>query len=452
MVLSRAFAAIVVVFSLRFSMAIYGVGVSETYLVLMIISALLALMIFRETLPEDEPWERGFWTISLPTLSRWLLLFSILLVLGYATKTSSIFSRKTLFTWLIVTPTFLIPMQFAIENAISRIMQATGRSRRVVIAGANKHGRSLAARLKSSSRLGMNLEGLFDDRNSDRLGTDLPATLLGTLSELPQYVQKHNIDVIYVTLPIRNIQRVTDLIDALHDTTASIYYVPDIFVFDLMQCRTGNVSGMPVIALYETPFNGIQGAVKKLSDYVIASTTLLLTSPLLITIAAVIKLTTPGSVFFRQRRYGADGSEIVVYKFRCMTDPDDRTSGDSQNDNSPRVTRIGKFLRKYSLEELPLFFNVLQGNLSVVGPRPKSVAQVEREDGMERSYFARHRVNPGIIGLAEVEYGEWSESMDEEGDTIRDYDMEYVRNWSLSLDLRIIAKSLTRRFSSHAAY
>jgi putative colanic acid biosynthesis UDP-glucose lipid carrier transferase len=276
--------------------------------------------------------------------------------------------------------------------------------------------------------------------------------LLGKLKDLPDYVRAHKTDLIFITLPIRNIQRVTELLDQLHDTTASIYFVPDVFVFDLIQCRTTDIGGLPAVALCETPFQGTHGMIKTASDYVIAMLVLMLASPLMIAIAIAIKLTSTGSVIFKQRRYGLDGREIIVYKFRTMKVSEDSGHVRQATRNDDRVTRVGAFLRKYSLDELPQFINVLQGRMSVVGPRPHAVAHNEQYRPLIKGYMVRHKVNPGITGLAQVSgYRGETETVDAMRDRVK-YDLEYLRNWSLSLDLQIILRTLRIMLKDDMAY
>ncbi len=433
-------------------MSLLGVQPHEAYAALMIIAALLALIMFRGKSVDNIPIAHSFWSVSLSVFSRWLLFFAILLVLGYATKSSSIYSRKLLFTWLLVTPPILVLVHMAIDQAMSRMMFAANNSRRIVIAGANELGRNLAKKLSSSSQFGMKIEGFFDDRSAERLGADSELPIIGKLPELPEYVRQNNIDLIFIVLPMRNIQRVTELLDELHDTTASIYYVPDVFVFDLIQCRTSEIDGMPVVALCETPFHGMRGVVKRLSDYVIASLMLVITSPLLLVIAAAIKLTTPGSVVFKQRRYGLDGHEIVVYKFRTMTVSEDSDTVKQATRGDARVTKVGAFLRKYSLDELPQFVNVLQGRMSVVGPRPHAVAHNEAYRPLIKGYMVRHKVNPGITGLAQVQGFRGETTSVEDMRNRVDCDLEYLRNWSLALDLKIIARTVNVVLTNKMAY
>ncbi len=429
----------------------YGVELRDTYQGLIIIVALIALILFPGTNQKDNVTHQ-FWSITLSVLSRWCLLFAILLVLGYATKTSSIFSRKTLFTWFILTPPLLVLAQYFVDVLITRVLMSADNARKVVIAGASELGQKLVSKIQSSRQLGMQVDGFFDDRSADRLANGSNTPILGTLQELPDYVRRKGIEMIFIVLPMRNIQRVSDLLEKLHDSTASIYFVPDVFVFDLIQCRTSDIGGVPIVALRETPFQGTQGIVKTLSDYVLASIILVLTSPLLIGIALAIKLTSPGSVIFKQRRYGLDGREIIVYKFRSMTVSEDSGDVRQATKDDDRVTKVGAILRKYSLDELPQFINVLQGRMSVVGPRPHAVAHNEEYRPLIKGYMVRHKVNPGITGLAQV-MGYRGETASVEAMKRRvDYDLEYLRNWSITLDLRIIVKTIRVVLTDKMAY
>ena len=287
------------------------------------------------------------------------------------------FSRRALFTWAVATPPLIVVVQLLIDSIVERTWLSSRNKRKVIIAGANQHGLLLSEKIRRNRQLGLSIEGFFEVRSVERLGKLGSNKLLGRLSDLPDYVRANGIDLIYIALPMRNIQRVTELLDELHDTTASIYYVPDVFVFDLIQCRTDEIDGIPVVALCETPFFGLRGVVKRLSDLGIASVILIMLSPLLLLIALGIKLTTPGSVIFKQRRYGLDGREIVVYKFRTMYVTEDSGEIRQATKGDARVTPLGSILRKYSLDELPQFVNVLQGNMSVVGPRPHAIAHNE---------------------------------------------------------------------------
>jgi putative colanic acid biosynthesis UDP-glucose lipid carrier transferase len=236
--------------------------------------------------------------------------------------------------------------------------------------------------------------------------------------------------------------RIRRLLDELCDTTASIYFVPDILAFDRIQARLDSIGEIPVVAICETPFYGINRMVKRLSDIVLALAILILTFPLLLATAIGVRLDSPGPVLFKQRRYGLDGREIIVYKFRTMTVLEDGdvirqvTRGDS------RVTDFGAFLRRYSLDELPQFINVLQGRMSVVGPRPHAVAHNEMYRKLIKNYMIRHKVKPGITGLAQVN-GLRGETEDLEKMKARiEHDLAYLRHWSLLLDLQIVVQTI----------
>jgi putative colanic acid biosynthesis UDP-glucose lipid carrier transferase len=453
--LRRVLGAVLAVVALRATMLAYGVEMRVPYQALMIITGLISLMLFSGRSAIEGELTPRLSSTSLAVIGRWCLVVGILLLLGYATKTSSIFSRKVLFTWFMVTPPLIVLCEIGVNILISSVALSAGSVRRVVIAGQNELGHQLASKIMSAPASTMRVDGFFDDRGEERLAKSESAPLVplrGKLNELPDYVRDHGIELIFIVLPMRNIQRVSDLLDKLHDTTASIYFVPDVFVFDLIQCRTSDIGGLPVVALCETPFQGTPGMIKAMSDYVIASIVLLITSPLLIAIALAIKLTSPGPVIFKQRRYGLDGREILVYKFRTMTVTEDSGVIKQATRDDDRVTRVGAVLRKHSLDELPQFINVLQGRMSVVGPRPHAVVHNEEYRPLVKGYMVRHKVNPGITGLAQV-LGYRGETSTVEAMQKRvEYDLEYLRNWSLSLDLRIIARTLRVIVGDKMAY
>ncbi|MGH8221526.1 MAG: undecaprenyl-phosphate glucose phosphotransferase, partial [Woeseiaceae bacterium] len=363
-----------------------------------------------------------------------------------------IYSRKLLFTWLLVTPALLIAAQLGFEVLIGRLAASSNGARKVVIAGANELGQTLARKIRSTPHFGMTVAGFFDDRCAERLGDINGDRILGKLQNLPAYLKAAGADIIFVALPIRNIKRVSELLDELHDTTASIYYVPDVFVFDLIQCRTGDIDGMPVVALCETPFHGTRGVVKRVSDFGIASLALIVLSPLLLAIGIGIRLSSPGPAIFRQRRYGLDGREITVYKFRTMTVLEDGDVVRQATKSDSRVTKLGAFLRRYSLDELPQFVNVLQGRMSVVGPRPHAIAHNEEYRRLIKGYMIRHKVNPGMTGLAQVSGFRGETNTVEDMARRVECDLDYLRNWSLALDLRIIARTAMVILSDKKAY
>jgi putative colanic acid biosynthesis UDP-glucose lipid carrier transferase len=242
------------------------------------------------------------------------------------------------------------------------------------------------------------------------------------------------------------------LLDGLRDTTASIYFVPDIFVTDLIQGRLSTVAGLPVVAVCESPFTGFNGVIKRISDIVLSLLILILISPIMLAVAIGIKLSSPGPIIFRQRRYGLDGKEIIVYKFRSMTVTEDGPNIPQAQKNDRRITPLGTILRKTSLDELPQFINVLQGKMSVVGPRPHAVAHNEQYRKLIDGYMVRHKVKPGITGWAQVNgYRGETEVLDKMKKRI-DFDLDYLRNWTLRLDLYIVLKTVQVLVKDRHAY
>jgi putative colanic acid biosynthesis UDP-glucose lipid carrier transferase len=310
---------------------------------------------------------------------------------------------------------------------------------------------SLARRLTGSAYVPARLLGFFDDRSPGRLPTD-KFTLLGKLEDLPRYVNENRVDLIYLSLPMATQSRILRLLEELRDTTASIYFVPDTFVTDLVQGRVDMVEDIPVVAVCETPFSGMNGLIKRLSDVVFSLLILTAISPVLLVIAALVKLGSPGPVIFRQRRYGLNGEEIIVYKFRSMTVCEDGGNVPQAQRNDKRITPLGAFLRRTSLDELPQFINVLQGRMSIVGPRPHAVSHNELYRKLIRGYMVRHKVKPGITGWAQVNgfRGE-TDTVDKMQNRI-DCDLEYLRNWSLRLDVLIILKTVVVVFKDEHAY
>jgi putative colanic acid biosynthesis UDP-glucose lipid carrier transferase len=224
------------------------------------------------------------------------------------------------------------------------------------------------------------------------------------------------------------------------------------FVTDLMQGRIDTVGEIPVVAVCETPFTGINGLVKRGSDIILSLLILLLISPVMLAIALSIAYTSPGPIIFRQRRYGLNGEEILVSKFRSMTVCEDGETVRQAQKNDRRITKVGAFLRKTSLDELPQFFNVLQGRMSIVGPRPHAVAHNELYRSMIKGYMVRHKVKPGITGWAQVNGWRGETDTLEKMKKRIDYDLAYLQNWSLRLDLYIILKTVTTVIKDQHAY
>jgi putative colanic acid biosysnthesis UDP-glucose lipid carrier transferase len=410
------------------------------YLVLMIITFFISSYIFEQT-KIYRSWRNGkLLAYVRDTLVGWLIIVGILLFLGYATQLSYRYSEHVILIWFIVTPIALITSHLAMR-AIANSLRKGGEARSVVIVGANDTGLSLAERILEFPYLLMEVRGYFDDRDESRSSaSNMP--LLGGVSDVAAYVRERGIQMIFISLPMAQQPRIRKLLDDLHDTTASIYFLPDVYIFDLMQARFDNVGGVPVVAICESPFYGVDSVVKNISDYVLAFLIFILLSPFMLCIALAVKLTSPGPAVFKQRRYGLNGEEIIVYKFRSMTVAEDGANIVQAKKNDQRLTRIGAFLRRTSLDELPQFINVLQGRMSLVGPRPHAVAHNELYRKLIKGYMLRHKVKPGITGWAQVN-GLRGETEDLEKMQARiEFDLHYLQNWSIWLDLWILMRTV----------
>jgi putative colanic acid biosynthesis UDP-glucose lipid carrier transferase len=416
-------------------------------------SLILALLVFAMTFPGSLARDTGSaGELALDIVTGWAAIIVLLLFLGWSSRTLDSFDDRVILAWALATPAALFAAHRLLPVLWPRLLAAEGLQKTAVIAGANDLGRKFARQLRDNPLLGIRFAGYFDDRAASRLQSVQPRENLGSLSALADYARSHQVDVIYIALPMASQPRILKLLEDLRDTTVSIYFVPDIFVADLIQARVDSIGGLPVVAVCESPFYGFNGVVKRASDFVLAALILALISPLLIAIAIGVKLSSPGPILFKQRRYGLDGKRIVVYKFRSMTVAEDGEVVRQATKNDQRVTRFGAFLRRTSLDELPQFINVLQGRMSVVGPRPHAVAHNELYRKLIRGYMIRHKVKPGITGLAQVSGWRGETDTVEKMKARIDCDLAYLRNWSLLLDLQIVLKTIVVVLQKDNAY
>jgi putative colanic acid biosynthesis UDP-glucose lipid carrier transferase len=413
---------------------------------------ILALVVFSLTFPSEARLSQSRGRVMVNILTGWIALVALLALFGHFSGYLEYFQRETLVTWFWLAPWCQIGAHFALRAALPALRAFQGRPKSAVLAGMNPAGLELARRLNGDIYSDIRVLGFVDDRSFSRMDKSVEYPVLARIDELPELVKRHRIDVVYLALPMISGSRIQTLLDALRDTTASVYFVPDMFVTDLIQGRVDSVSGMPVLGVFDSPFTGLNGFVKRAADIALSLLILALISPLLLSLAGLVKLSSPGPAIFRQRRYGLDGEEIVVYKLRTMTVTEDGESIRQCGKTDARVTPLGAFLRRTSLDELPQLVNVLQGRMSLVGPRPHAVAHNELYRKLITGYMQRHKVRPGVTGWAQVN------GLRGETDTVEkmkariDYDLDYLRNWSLRLDLYIIAKTVWIVLTGRNAY
>ncbi|MGA8706222.1 MAG: undecaprenyl-phosphate glucose phosphotransferase [Steroidobacteraceae bacterium] len=386
-------------------------------------------------------------------LGRWSLVVAFLYVLLRASDLSDWIHWRVVATWALLTPMALWAGELLAHKVLFRAGAGShAEPRKAAILGLTPLGLRLKQRLESDSLLRIAVSGFFDERAPERLPLAGRQWLIGQPTGLAEYVRQEGIRLVYITLPMSPDPRMLELIASLHDSTVSIYFVPDVMSCDLIQARLDVIGGMPVVAVRESPFYGARSIAKRLSDIVLASLAMVLSSPVLLLVALGVRISSPGPVIFRQRRYGLDGREILICKFRSLRVVED---GDAQytqvTRNDERLTAFGAFIRRTSLDELPQLFNVLAGTLSLVGPRPHAIAVNEQYRKLIPGYMIRHKVKPGITGLAQVNGFRGGDDLSSMSNRIR-YDLEYLRNWSLMLDLAILLRTVTLVWRDGTAY
>jgi len=382
--------------------------------------------------------------------SGWLLVVFGLFLIAWASKSEGSLSRLVVGVWFIMTP-FLIALTHLLNRLVLRAMRKRGmNTRKVVIVGAGDLGEELAARILGADWMGLEILGWFDDAEQDKPLLGLPA--LGRCEDVAAFVQQHHVDHVYLALPMREEACMRKVFDGLQDTTASVFLLPDLFMFELMGARQHEIGGLPAYSLCDAPFTGPFGMLKRIEDVLLSCIIVLLISPLMLVIALLVKLTSKGPVLFVQDRYGLNGKKFRVYKFRSMTVCENGPDLKQAVRCDVRVTRLGRYLRRTSLDELPQFFNVLQGCMSIVGPRPHAVAHNEQYRKLIKGYMWRHKVKPGITGLAQVRGWRGETDTLEKMRKRVECDLEYIRHWSLWLDLKIILQTLIRGFTGKNSY
>jgi len=412
----------------------------------------LCMLVFALTFPGRDRFLDHPVSAFLDVFSSWAVLMLILGMFAFATSSLHYFDWSVLLWWAGLTPVLQWLAVVTGRLLLRRQAQRERDVRKAVIVGAGPLGHKVAKALGDDAMRGIELLGYVDDRQPDRLSPDAAPRVLARLDELATLIRKNNVREVYITLPLGSQPRIVSLLEQVQGTTASIFYVPDVFGISIIQGRLQDVNGVPVVGICETPFTGTNALVKRLSDIALSSLILVAISPVLLLIALGVKLSSPGPVIFKQMRNGLDGDEIKVYKFRSMRTLDNGPVIKQATKDDPRITPFGAFLRRTSLDELPQFINVLQGRMSIVGPRPHAVAHNEEYRQLIKAYMVRHKVKPGITGWAQVN------GLRGETDTIEkmkarvEYDLEYLRNWSLGLDLQIIIRTVKLVLFDRNAY
>jgi putative colanic acid biosynthesis UDP-glucose lipid carrier transferase len=436
------------------TLSLHGEVLNSDHL-LAAMSSVLFFLFFAEVYGLYKSWRTSPQSDEIRTLlSVWGMVVASLLMLVFATKTSGMFSRLVVIVWFIAVPLALSAVRFATRSVLSHARRHGANTRSVAIVGNNSIGHRLIKHFDATPWAGLVVKGFFDARRSEKSSVEIGGETysVNTLDVLLRQARSGEIDSVYVALPLSSERMIEEVVNKLADTTASVYVVPDSFASVLLQARWIDFGGMPMLSVHETPFYGLHSWIKRAEDIVLSSLILLLISPLMLVIAVAVKATSPGKVLFKQRRYGLNGAVVEVWKFRSMTVCEDGENLRQAKKGDSRVTPLGAFLRKTSMDEFPQFINVLQGSMSVVGPRPHAVTHNEQYRQLIKGYMLRHKVKPGITGWAQINgwRGE-TDTLDKMKKRV-EFDMEYIENWTLWFDLKIVFLTIIRGFTGNNAY
>lgn len=420
----------------------------DRYLLVMILAAVFFYVIAINTRLYHS-WRSDQMFSHLSCLGQtWFYTIVALVMLAWAVKATDHFSRVVMGLWFIVTPLALMLSRVAVRSVLGHIRSQGRNLRQIALIGNGQAANAFIEEISKHEWMGYQLAGHYS-----RDGEDLQSCRhQGNFADLLAAVKNQQFDEVFIALPMSEEESISELVAELSDSSTPVHIIPDLFTFNLMNARMTSIGSIPAISVFDTPHDDLSLALKRTEDIVLSLLILTLISPLMLLLAIAIKLTSKGPVLFKQRRYGIGGNEIVIWKFRSMTVCEDGDHVPQATRGDQRITPLGAFMRKTSLDELPQFINVLQGRMSIVGPRPHAVAHNELYRKDIHGYMLRHLVKPGITGWAQINgwRGE-TDTLDKMEKRI-ECDLYYIRNWSILLDLKIIALTVLHGFVGRNAY
>ena len=378
--------------------------------------------------------------------------FILLLLCGFLTHSSELFSRIWVISWFISVMCLLLSYRVVLRKTIGKLRAKGYNTRRIIIIGDSSLAQTVASTLAEKANTGFVIQGFVGDSTSSPLPLDFP--YLGSINEIDDIVMQYKADQVWIALPMDEANKMEKIQSALATSPVTIRLVPDIYGFQLLNHSITEVAGLPVINLSASHmFEGKNRLLKSIEDKVLSFIILIFISPILLTIAIAIKITSPGPILFKQYRTGDNGKKFKVYKFRSMVVHQETNGSITQATKSDsRITPIGAFLRRTSLDELPQFLNVLQGRMSIVGPRPHALAHNEYYQDIVESYMRRHMVKPGITGWAQINGFRGETDTIEKMEKRVECDLYYIEHWSLWLDLKIILLTFWKGFVHKNAF
>lgn len=438
--------------SLVLAAYVYGVTLTREYLIALLV-VLVVYSYVAEGLNLYRSWRAG--KLREMVLTAWLSLllsFSGLFVFFFAFKVSEQLSRITIMLWFLVALFLLFSWRMALRYYKKNKRKLGFSSKKVAIIGATQSGIKMKEQISLHDELGYDNVGFFEDRAPDRLTGLNSSDIIGSIDTAVNKARAGEIDVLFIALPIAAEKRIAEILSYLGDTTVDVHLVPDFLLSNLMHSRIDHVGEIDTLSVFESPYQGVLRLIKRSEDVIIGSLILCAILPVLTVIAVAIKLTSKGPVLFKQDRYGLSGQKIKVWKFRSMSVMENNDKVIQATKNDSRITPLGSFLRKTSLDELPQFFNVISGSMSIVGPRPHAVSHNEEYRKKVEFYMLRHKVKPGITGWAQINGWRGETDTLEKMEKRIEFDLQYIKNWSVWLDIKIIILTVFKGFVSKNAY
>ncbi|MCW8918053.1 MAG: undecaprenyl-phosphate glucose phosphotransferase [Gammaproteobacteria bacterium] len=442
---------IAVPFGLLYLIAVgYGIPWQDRYSIMGLIGG-LSFTFFNQATGVYTGWRgRSLFAGFRKVLQAWGITWMFLIILAFMLKDVANFSRLTVTLWALITPIALFTYRFLIRLILARLRAQEWNRRNIAIIGAGHLGQRLAETLNQSKMFGYNPVAFYDDAPNTAGRSVAGIPVVGTIDDLLKGAPLDGLyDEIYISLPMRAEERIKSILNALADSSITVKFIPDFFSFDLLHSQLTDIGGIPVVSVYDSPLNSMSNAIqKRMEDIILSTLILLLISPLFMVLSLGVKLSSPGPVFYRQARIGWNGKNFNMLKFRSMPIDAEKEGVQWGGSKNKTTSKFGAFIRKTSLDELPQFFNVLKGDMSIVGPRPERDIFVEEFRKKIPRYMQKHMVKAGITGWAQIHGWRGDTSLEKR----IEFDLYYIDNWSLWLDFRIIILTFIKGFINKNAY
>jgi len=426
----------------------YSPKVHDRYIIAGLLAGLAITSIAQMNGTYSEWRGRSLFASFRKVLSSWILSWLLVVSLAFVLKMSESFSREVWLLWLGITPVVLMLYRIVIRTSLSLLRKQGVGQRNVLILGGGALGQQLASNFDRHAWMGFNVVGFLDDDIQKKGKTVAHHTIFDDINQTLRYADQYNVSEVFICLPKSAEWRIKEIFDMLSDSSLIVKYVPDLFSFNLMHSHIEVYQGIPVIGVYDTPLSSrTNRLIKRAEDIALSSLILFMISPIMLLLAAGVKLSSPGPIFYRQTRITEGNKPFQMLKFRSMPVDADKGGAIWGNADKKTNTKLGQFIRKTSLDELPQFINVLKGEMSIVGPRPERDVFVEKFKHEIPRYMQKHMVKAGITGLAQVS--------GLRGDTCLktrvEYDLRYISAWSLGMDIKIILQTIGKVFKDSTA-